>query len=85
MEAADKSTMIISCVGKDFHIRFCHFYAQFCCEIAFSEGAKPVLEDLQTARRDYESSRLAALEPDEVERYSLLSEKIQTHIRNILQ
>ena len=85
MEAADNSTMIISCMGKDFHIRFCHVYAQFCCKISFSEGAKPVLEDLQTARRDYEAARLAALEPDEVERYSPLSEKIQTHIRNILQ
>ena len=31
------------------------------------------------------ASRGIALEPDEVERYSPLSEKIQTHIRNILQ
>lgn len=82
--------MIISCVGKDFHIRFCYFYAQFCCKISFSEGAKPVLEELEAVRRDYEAARLAALEPDEVEpdeveRYSPLSEKIQTHIRNILQ
>ena len=53
-------------------------------EISFSEAAKSVLADLETARQDYASARLAALQPGEVEQYDQLSEKIQAHIRDIL-
>lgn len=52
--------------------------------IAFSEAAAPVLEDLETARLDYESARLNCLAPEEQEPYSRMAEKIQAHIRDIL-
>lgn len=53
-------------------------------EIIFSPAAKPVLADLQIARQDYEAARLASLLPEELAQHSLLMEKIQTHIRDIL-
>ena len=53
-------------------------------EIIFSPAAKPVLADLQIARQDYEAARLASLLPEELAQHSLLTEKIQTHIRDIL-
>ena len=54
-------------------------------DIFFAEAAKPVLADLQMARQDYEAARLASLLPEELAQHSLLSEKIQAHIRDILQ
>ena len=54
-------------------------------DISFPEAAKSVLADLETARQDYESARLAALQPGEVEQHNRLAEKIQTHIRDVLQ
>ena len=54
-------------------------------DITFCEASKPVLEDLEIARRDYESARLAALDPAGLEQYSRLCEKVQNHIRDILQ
>ena len=54
-------------------------------EISFSEAAKPVLADLETARQDYESARLASLSPEELRQHDLLASKIQTHIRDVLQ
>lgn len=54
-------------------------------DVSFSEAAKPVLADLETARQDYESARLATLLPEELEQHNRLAEKIQTHIRDILQ
>lgn len=54
-------------------------------DISFSEAAKPVLEDLETARQDCEAARLASLLPEELEQHNRLSEKIQSHIRDILQ
>lgn len=53
-------------------------------EIIFAPAAKPVLADLQIARQDYEAARLASLLPEELAQHSLLMEKIQTHIRDIL-
>lgn len=53
-------------------------------EIIFAPAAKPVLADLQIARQDYEAARLASLLPEELAQHSLLTEKIQTHIRDIL-
>lgn len=54
-------------------------------DISFPETAKSVLADLETARRDYESVRLASLQPGELEQYNQLAQKIQTHIRDVLQ
>lgn len=54
-------------------------------DISFSEAARPVLADLETARQDYEAARLATLLPEELEQHNRLAEKIQTHIRDILQ
>lgn len=54
-------------------------------DIAFSEGAQPILADLETARQDYETSRLASLTPEELEQHDLLAGKIQAHIRDVLQ
>ena len=54
-------------------------------EIAFSEAAKPVLADLELARQDYETARLASLLPEEREQQDRLTEKIQTQIRDILR
>ena len=54
-------------------------------DISFSEAAKPVLADLETARQDYASARLASLLPEELEQHNQLTEKIHTHIREILQ
>ena len=54
-------------------------------DIAFSEGAQPILADLETARQDYETSRLASLTPGELEQHDLLAGKIQAHIRDVLQ
>ena len=54
-------------------------------DISFPEAAKPVLADLEIARRDYETARLAALASGELVQYNRLSEKIQAQIRNILQ
>ena len=54
-------------------------------DIAFSEAAQPILADLETARQDYETSRLASLTPEELEQHDLLAEKIQSHIRDVLQ
>ena len=54
-------------------------------EISFFEAAKPVLADLETARQDYESARLASLSPEELRQHDLLASKIQTHIRDVLQ
>lgn len=53
-------------------------------KIAFTEAAKPVLADLETARQDYTSVRLACLTPEEQAQYRHTSEKIQAHIRDIL-
>lgn len=53
--------------------------------IDFPETACPVLADLRIARQNYESARLAALQPGELAQYSRLEGKIQTHIRDILQ
>lgn len=54
-------------------------------EISFPEAAKPVLADLEIARQDYESARLACLMSEELEQQSQLTRKIQAHIRDILQ
>ena len=54
-------------------------------DVTFCEASKPILEDLEIARRDYESARLAALDPAELGQYSRLCEKVQNHIRDILQ
>ena len=54
-------------------------------DISFPEAAKPVLADLELARRDYEAARLAALLPEELEQHNRLADKIQAHIRDILQ
>ena len=53
-------------------------------DISFSEAARPVLADLEIARQDYESARLAALLPEELEQHNRLAGKIQDHIRGIL-
>lgn len=53
-------------------------------DITFSDAAAPVLEDLETARLDYASARLACLLPEELEQYNRMAEKIQAHIREIL-
>ena len=54
-------------------------------DITFSEAAQPILADLETARQDYETSRLASLTPEELEQHDLLAGKIQAHIRDVLQ
>ena len=54
-------------------------------DISFPEAAKPVLEDLEIARKDYASARLASLLPRELEQHNLLAKKIQSHIRDVLQ
>ena len=54
-------------------------------DISFPEAAKPVLTDLELARQDYEAARLAALLPEELEQHNRLADKIQAHIRDILQ
>ena len=54
-------------------------------DITFSEAAQPILSDLETARQDYETSRLASLTPEELEQHDLLAGKIQAHIRDVLQ
>ena len=54
-------------------------------DIAFSEVAQPILADLETARQDYKTSRLASLTPEELEQHDLLAGKIQAHIRDVLQ
>ena len=54
-------------------------------DISFSEAAKPVLADLEIARQDYESARLASLSPEERQQHDLLANKIQVHIRDVLQ
>ena len=54
-------------------------------DITFSEAAQPILADLETARQDYETSRLASLTPEELEQPDLLAGKIQAHIRDVLQ
>ena len=54
-------------------------------DISFPEAAKPVLADLELARQDYEAARLAALLPEELEQHNRLADKIQAHIRDILQ
>ena len=48
-------------------------------------AAKPVLADLELARQDYETARLASLLPEEREQQDRLTEKIQTQIRDILR
>lgn len=52
--------------------------------IALTEAAGSVLEDLETARQDYESARLGGLTAEEAAQYHLLTEKLQNHIRGIL-
>ncbi len=54
-------------------------------DITFSPAAKPVLADLETARQDYESAWRACLAPEELEQYNRMTEKMQAHIRDILQ
>ena len=54
-------------------------------DITFSEAAQPSLADLETARQDYETSRLASLTPEELGQHDLLAGKIQAHIRDVLQ
>lgn len=54
-------------------------------DVSFSEAAKPVLADLETARQDYASARLVCLTPEELKQYSRMAEKMQAHIRDILQ
>ena len=54
-------------------------------DITFSEAAQPILSDLETARQDYETSRLASLTPEELEQHDLLAGKIQAHIRDVLR
>ena len=54
-------------------------------DITFSETAQPILADLETARQDYETSRLASLTPEELGQHDLLAGKIQAHIRDVLQ
>ncbi len=54
-------------------------------DITFSEAAQSILADLETARQDYETSRLSSLTPEEQEQHNLLAGKIQTHIRDVLQ
>lgn len=54
-------------------------------DITFSEAAQSILADLETARQDYETSRLSSLTPEEQEQHDLLAGKIQTHIRDVLQ
>ena len=54
-------------------------------DIVFTEAAQSVLEDLETARHDYETARLSVLSPEEQAQHDLLAEKIQGHIQEILQ
>lgn len=54
-------------------------------DVSFSEAAKPVLADLETARQDYASARLVCLTPEELKQYRRMAEKMQAHIRDILQ
>ena len=54
-------------------------------DITFSEAAQSILADLETARQDYETSRLASLTPEELGQHDLLAGKIQAHIRDVLQ
>ena len=54
-------------------------------DITFSEAAQSILADLETARQDYETSRLSSLTPEEQEQHDLLAGKIQAHIRDVLQ
>lgn len=54
-------------------------------DIVFTEAAQSVLEDLETARHDYETARLSVLSPEEQAQHDLLAEKIQGHIQDILQ
>ena len=54
-------------------------------DIVFTEAAQSVLEDLETARHDYETARLSVLSPEEQAQHDLLAGKIQTHIQEILQ
>ena len=54
-------------------------------DITFSEAAQSILADLETARQDYETSRLSSLTPEELEQHDLLAGKIQAHIRDVLQ
>lgn len=54
-------------------------------DIVFTEAAQSVLEDLETARHDYETARLSVLSPEEQAQHNLLAEKIQGHIQDILQ
>ena len=54
-------------------------------DIDFPEAAGPVLADLRIAQQNYESARLAALQPGEPAQYARLEGKIQAHIRDILQ
>lgn len=54
-------------------------------DVSFSEAAKPVLADLETARQDYASARLVCLTPEELKQYTRMAEKMQAHIRDILQ
>ena len=54
-------------------------------DIDFPEAAGPVLADLRIAQQNYESARLAALQPGESAQYARLEGKIQAHIRDILQ
>ena len=54
-------------------------------DITFPEAAGPVLADLRIARQNFESTRLAALQPGELAQYNRLAEKIQSHIRDTLQ
>lgn len=54
-------------------------------DILLPEAANSVLSDLTTAQHDYARARLSSLTAQEAAQYDLLSRKIQSHIRDILE
>lgn len=53
-------------------------------EITFLPAADPLLLELQTALNDYDMTRFAGLDDDELVQYAVLSEKIRRNIQNTL-
>lgn len=59
-------------------------YTERLLRLTPTELAKPVLDDLATARHDYQSACFAGFQPEEAEEYQRLSQKVQANIREIL-
>ena len=53
--------------------------------LTFLPESMPILEELEEAERDCEQTRLAGLNPEELEQYKTLSAKIKQNICNVLQ